>query len=125
MIFKVCLGALIAAFVAVIAKELGWRGSGVLSVGCGALILLSAIEGIGELGSEIGVLSKVGELSELGEAALKIIGIGYIFGICADVCTDLGERSLASAVNFAGRIEILTVVLPYFKKILELGLELL
>ena len=125
MIFKACAVALIAAFVSVLLGELGWRGRGVLGVVAAVAILSLAADGIGELGRGIGFLSATSQLGSVAESGMKIIGIGYIFGIGSEVCLELGERATASALCLVGRIEALFVALPYFRKIAEMGIELL
>ena len=58
-------------------------------------------------------------------AVAKVVGIGYLTGITADVCRELEAPSISSAVIFVGRIEIIAVVLPFFNDIMRLGGELL
>ncbi len=125
MIFKACAFALIGAFVAVLLRELGFRGVGAYSALCGILVFSLAADGMAMLADEVKSLAGAAELSEIGKSALKIIGVGYIFGICSDICQDLGERAVASALNIVGKIEIFLIVLPYFKKILDYGIRLL
>jgi hypothetical protein len=56
---------------------------------------------------------------------LKIAGIGFLSGVTADVCRELGEGGAARGVLLAGRIEMLCIALPYLEKIIALGVELL
>ena len=63
-------------------------------------------------------------MSDFGKSVLKIIGIGYIYGMSADICNDMDYRAVASALSTLGRVEILITVLPYFKDIIGLGLRL-
>ena len=62
--------------------------------------------------------------AEYAEAGLKIIGVGYLSGICSDVCDTLGEVALGRVVVVAGRAEIIALSLPFFLEIMNLGLEL-
>ena len=76
----------------------------------------------------VGSVKEVGEWAGVSEplsAAVKILGIGYLFGMCADVCRELGEGGAAKAVETVGRVEIIAVVIPYFKEIVSVGAELL
>ena len=125
MIFKACAIALISVFCAVILRELGWKSGGITATFC-ALILFSLLaEGIASGVREIEYLTGLSGVSDLGKSVLKIIGIGYIYGMSADICKDMDQHTVASALSAVGRAEILLSVLPYFKDILELGLELL
>ena len=120
---KVIAYALVTLFLGVILKELGFKGSklvlllGIISV-LGAAVLY-----IGRLFSFLPEFD--GNDKEYAVAMLKILGVGYAFGVCSDVCAELGETSLASAVCLFGRIEILTLSLPFVRTIIEKGLELI
>ncbi len=58
------------------------------------------------------------------EAGFKIIGVGYLSGICSDVCEGLGEAALGRVAVMAGRVEIIALSLPFFVEIMNLGIEL-
>ena len=53
------------------------------------------------------------------------MGLGYVFGFTSEICSELGEGVIASAVTAAGRVQIFLVAYPYFEKIIKLGVELL
>ena len=114
---------LITLFLGVILKELGFKGSKLV-------ILLGTVTVVGTVGIYVGrLVSMLGDLGanagEYAAAMLKIIGIGYVFGICADVCTELGEGGLSNSVCLLGRVEIMTVSLPYIRMIVEKGIEMI
>ena len=114
---------LITLFLGVILKELGFKGSKLV-------ILLGTVTVVGTVGIYVGrLVSMLGDLGanagEYAAAMLKIIGIGYVFGICADVCTELGEGGLSNSVCLLGRVEIMTVSLPYVRMIVEKGIEMI
>lgn len=120
---KVVAYVLITLFLGVILRELGFRGAKLVSlvgivsvVGVAAIYVSRLVSVIGELGSASG---------EYAVAMLKIVGLGYVFGICADICADLGEGTLAGSVCLIGRLEILTVSLPFIKTIVEKGIEMI
>ena len=125
MIFKACAFALVAVFCTVIIRELGWRGAGIMGAVCAVILFSLAVEGVSEAAKEIKSLSAVAELSKFAKCVLKIVGIGYVYGISSDICKDMGEGAVASALGTVGRIEILLAVLPFFKEILDFGLRLL
>ena len=64
-------------------------------------------------------------VKEYAVAMLKILGVGYAFGICSDICAELGEPTLAGAVCLFGRIEIVMLSVPFIKTIVEKGIELI
>ncbi len=125
MIFKACAIGLIAAFTAFLLRELGVRWIGAFGAVCGAVILSLASDSLSALSTEIKELAAISQIGDAASDVLKIIGVGYIFGICSDICTDAGEGNIASALILAGRLEILGIALPYFKKIMEFGISLI
>ena len=52
-------------------------------------------------------------------------GLGYLFGISADICRELGESGIAKSLEVVGRVEIIAVAVPFWKKIIETGVELI
>ena len=70
-------------------------------------------------------IGAVAGLAEPVRAALKVLGLGYLYGICADVCRDLSEAGIAKAVEAVGRVEIVAVIMPYFEEIIKVGVELI
>lgn len=104
------------AFVLVICgfllRDLGWRGAPVLAA-VGALLLLSSLpEALTAAISPLGDLASASGASALFSSALKVLGVGYLSGMCADVSRDLGEQTIARAVQVAGRVEIFTIIAP-------------
>lgn len=115
--------ALVTLFLGVVLRELGFKGTrlvvllGTVSLLCVfAVYIARAIEAIPYLGENA---------DEYAVAMLKMVGVGYAFGICSDVCRELGEGVLSDVVCLIGRVEILTLSLPYIKRIVERGVELI
>ena len=120
---KIVAYVLITLFLGVILRELGFKGSRlVLLIGTVSLLGATAVY-IGDL---IGMLGEIGEVGEENTVAiLKIVGVGYIFGVCSDICTELGEGVLGNTVCMFGRVEIMILSTPFLKTILEKGIELI
>lgn len=125
MMLKLVGAGILLAFTAFVLSELGFRGRKGLSV-LGLLLLLIAVaDGISKLVQPILGLCDTAGFSEGAVCALKIVGAGYLFGICADIATELGEPLVAKGLLVAGRIEMLLVAAPYFVGIIKLGAELI
>lgn len=114
---------LITLFLGVVLRELGFKGArlifllGAVSViGAAAIYVGKLVTAIGGIGVDTG---------EYAMSMLKIVGIGYVFGMCSDVCAELGDGTLSSSVCLIGRLEIMSVTLPYIKMIVEKGLEMI
>lgn len=125
MVGEVCALALVGALSVFLLSELKWRGAPVLAILCFVGILSVLRPRLGEFE---GVLSSVisgSELSEVTAAVLKIVGVGYLAGITADVCSELGVPRIGNAVTLVGRIEIIAIAAPFFVAILDMGAELI
>lgn len=121
MMKLVALGFLLAVM-ALLLRSFGFRGAAVFaSLAVAAMLSYTA----GELGELFGFAADSGifgkETLDYFSAITKIVGAGYLFGICTDVCTELGENGIAKAVTVSGRIEILLIAAPYFLRILKLA----
>lgn len=61
----------------------------------------------------------VGAVSEYADLLLGALGIAMLTGVCADICRECREPTVASYVEMAGRLEILVLCIPLIKEILE------
>ena len=123
MILKLVGAALILTVSAFLLKSFGWRGAPIFT----ALALVFFIaEAEGEFEYIFSSIKKIGNESGIEgalSAAIKVLGLGYLFGICSDICRELGESGIAKATEVVGRVEIIAVVMPYFEEIIKLGVE--
>ena len=121
---EILLFVFLALSVSCVLKSIGYKGVGV-SV---ALILISLfavlLRYVGEIGMEMMALFDVRTLG-VGRDLSKILGITYLSSICESTCLSLGESEISKIVDVWGRVEIIAVLLPYFKAILLLGGEML
>ncbi len=115
----------LSAVVAFVLSELGFRGKRIFTAVCMVLLSSLILGGMGRLIGETVGFAELSGVSDVALCAVKIIGIGYIFGICSDIVAELGEGALARGLISAGKVEVLLLVLPYFKDIIELGLGLI
>lgn len=116
---------LIIAILTTVLSELGFRGTRLIStLGVLATVVLtlylfddviSALEGIIMLGG----------IEEIANTAIKIIGIGYVYGVASDICLDLGERGIALTVLGVGRVEILLLALPSVISVVEGAVDMI
>lgn len=60
-----------------------------------------------------------GNAERYTDILLGALGIALMTGICADICRDCREPSIAGYVEMAGRLEILLLCLPLIAEILE------
>ena len=56
---------------------------------------------------------------------LKILGIAYLASFCSEICKDAGEGSLASKVEFSGKILILVLAIPILMAVMQSILKIM
>lgn len=123
-ILKICgVGVLCALVGALIGRAVGGISLAVrlagLALGAGALIALLAeavrqTEALGLEGTE-----------PYMSVMLRALGICVLCRLCADVCRDCGEASIASTVESAGKIIMVLLALPLVGQIAEYARELI
>ena len=120
MLWKTCGAALIAAVLCYLLGELGFRGKRVISSFALVLFFLVFVDLAGDILESLASLGLKKEGREAVSTALKIIGIGQGFGICASVCSELSENGISSAITLIGKAEIVLIMLPYLKELFEM-----
>lgn len=55
----------------------------------------------------------------------KILGITYLTSFCSEICKDANEISIASKVDFAGKILILVLAIPILMAVLQSILKIM
>lgn len=70
------------------------------------------------------VVNKTGVDTNMFNAMLKIIGIGYLIEFCSGICIDSGHSSIANKIVLAGKLLIFTVSLPIIRSLLDMVLGL-
>ena len=124
MMPRVCAIALLGAIIIKTLSEMGLRSISSVKTLILALILSFSVEPITELIGLIGMVALKEEVTEGVSVMAKSIGLGYVFGFSADICSSLGEGEVAAGVLTVGRLQIFLLALPYLTKIISLGLEL-
>lgn len=84
---------------------------------------------IGKIGDVVSVLDDLAARSGISsvylKTMLKIIGIAYIAEFGAQIVRDAGLESIASKIEFAGKMLILVMAIPIISVIVETVLNLL
>ena len=117
--------ALIGAIISFVLKAFGWRGAPIAAIATMLALLSFFTDSFDKIKGIFDIAREAEGVAEAGEYLLKILGIGYLSGICSDVCRELGEAGIAKGLEIVGRVEIIAIVIPYFEKIIELGIELI
>lgn len=59
------------------------------------------------------------------DTVFKILGIAYLTSFCSEICKDAGEGSIASKVEFSGKILILTLAIPILMAVMQTILKIM
>lgn len=116
--------AMITLFLGFVLKEMGFHGSKLVVILGTVGAVGIGISLVGEIMKSFRVFGQDVENSTL-KLMMKILGVGYVSGICSDICCDLGENGLSGAILQIGRLEMLLMCVPTVISIIEKGAELI
>lgn len=125
MITAVCSFALISAILCLLLREFGFRSPRIFATLCLVLLLSALSSPLAELFASVSRITDTAGISSAAGGAARAVGVGYIFGFTADICESVGEGGIATAVLMVGRVQIFLIALPYFERIVSMGMELL
>ena len=130
-ILKACGIAVVCVILLVLLRT---TASGItVAVRIGGVILIFGVflyvlsDSIGALDAVISLASEYGGtgLSKTFSVMLKALGIALMSKLCADICRDCGESTLAGGVEGVGRIAIFSLSLPIITEIIEYAVQML
>ena len=123
---KVAGAGIIAAVCAMTVRKQTPELAVLLTVCAGVLILLGCSGALASVTEFMDELVEVGGLSPgIIAPVAKVTGIAIITRLSADICKDAKEGALAAAVETAGTVFALLVVLPLMSAVLDLLKKLL
>lgn len=125
-IFKIIGLALITTIGVIIVKQIkpeiaifvGLAGSIIIF-----LYIINLLEQVFDLFNYI--LDATNINGEMFAILLKIVGVGYITEISANICADSGNNAVASKVQLAGKLVIFVLAIPIITNLVEMITELL
>lgn len=120
-IFKVAGIGLSAAVIAVFIKNFRPEVSLQISLAA-AIIIFAAV--LPYLKGIIFMLEDIAEKTHIEKTyiklVLKVIGVAYIVQFASELCADAGETSIASKIEFAGKVIIMTLSMPAVYSLMEM-----
>ncbi len=115
---------LIAAIVSVTLRKHVPEYSMIVNISAGLVVALVLISSFLPVLNQIKSLFSYTKIpNEYGAILFKSLGICFVAQFVSDSCKDANENALASKVEFAGKIGIITAALPLFEKITQTALE--
>ena len=125
-IVKICLFALVALFVYLIFKGRRDDVAVFIPIVAGALIFIALIPQISSVISFMKNLASKANIDTMYiGTVMKIIAIAYIASFCSELCKDAGSGSLASKIEFSGKILILVLAVPILMAVLDSILKIM
>ena len=113
--------ALLATTLSVMIKKYNPEYSIFISIIAGIFILCMILS---ELTPSIqklnGLISASGIASEYAKILFKTLGVCFLVQFASDSCNDAGESSLASKIELAGKVLIITMALPLFEQVIKI-----
>ncbi len=122
---KLCGCALIGAICAMTLKSSAKSIAVTVAVFSSLLILGAVITRFSGAVETVTDIMKESGMTDYGKVMLKSLGVGIVVNTVGSICRDMGETSLSSGVELAGKIEILLICLPIITETLSLIKELL
>lgn len=120
-IFKVVIFGIISSILAIILKEQKTDFSFLVTLIASILICIfvfAEIKPIFELVNEL--VQKSGINMEYMKIILKLVGVSYIVEFGKNVCLDSGQSSIASKIEMAGKVVIVSLSIPVITSLVEL-----
>jgi len=113
MIFRLVLFAVAVSLVAVLIKENYKTGALMLTIGV-CIYFFGVFAGFFASFKE--EFAKLGDIEGLDNGAmaviLKALAVAYLTGFGCDICTDVGEKAIANALEIAGKAIMFSMALP-------------
>lgn len=125
-IIKVIGIGLIALVIAIILKQYRPEYVIYISIIAGILILFLTLE---KFSGIINLLKSISDKTYINkqflEILLKITGIAIITEFAVSICSDAGEKAIASKIEIGSKVIIVTMSIPIISSLLEVIIEIL
>ncbi len=125
-IIKIIGIGLVALVIIIILKQYKPEYAIYVSIIAGILILFLAME---KLSGIIELLQSISNKTYINQQflgiLLKITGIAFLTEFAVSVCSDAGEKAIASKIEIGSKVIIITMSMPIITSLLELIIEIL
>lgn len=128
LIFKTCGLAVISALLIALLKKWNADLAVFVKIAAGVLLVAACIASVAPIVEYVSELAAFGERNEMLTAAefmLRVLAAAIVTHICANICRDCGEATLASYMELGGKMEIVLLSLPLVKEIIDVSVGML
>jgi stage III sporulation protein AD len=120
LILKIIAFVFIALFLSLFFKDKRSDLAILIVLAAGIMIFIFCISQIGQIINFVKLISdKAGVDTIYLGIILKILAIAYLSSFASEICKDAGASTLASKVDFAGKIFILVLAIPILGAVLD------
>ena len=118
---KISAVALVGALLALILKKQAPEHAMLVTVACGAVLLLFALDLFGTLAQYWDRLAaRIPYTEEIAGPLFKATGIAIIAHLSAELCRDCGQSALGAKVELAGTAACIVVMIPLAEMVFDL-----
>lgn len=125
-IIKIIGIGLVALVIIVILRQYRPEYAIYISMIAGILILFLAVDKISGI---VNLLQSISDKTYINKNFLniliKITGIAFLTEFAVSVCSDAGEKAIASKIEIGSKVVIITMSIPIITSLLELIVEIL
>ncbi|MFA7573424.1 MAG: stage III sporulation protein AD [Lutispora sp.] len=125
-IMQIVAVGIISAILIMVLKEYRPELAMQVSIVAGLILFLSMM---GKFNQVLEVLKSYAAKADVDilyfATILKIIGIAYITEFGAQVCRDSGESSIASKIEFAGKVLIMAIAVPIYAALFDIIIKIM
>lgn len=125
-VIQISSAAVCISILALCVKGINREAGRLISVAAAVVLVIAVVPMVGKI---VSAVREMATYSPLGKKyvkpVLKITGIAYVTQIGAQLCRDSGEEILASRLEMAGKLAILTITLPIAKEAFIKTMEIL
>lgn len=125
-IFLYVMLALAVVMASLLLRQLRPELSMILVIAASVAIMIGLL---GKMATVIRLVEELAKRANVGtmhmNTLIKIMGVAYVAEYGAQICKDAGENSLASKVELAGKLTILSLSVPVVLVILETLLRII
>lgn len=126
LIFKVISFVFVALFLFLLFKDKRGDISTLILLAAGIAVFIFCLSQLSEIITFLNTIAnKAGIDTVYIGIILKILAIAYLATFASEICKDAGASSLASKVDFAGKIFILVLAIPILMAVLDSILQIL
>ena len=125
-IIKIVSFALITLFIVIVVKKERQDIALLISLVAGIIVFMFLVSKLTVIVNFLQTLSNKANIDIVYlDTVCKILGIAYLSSFCSEICKDAGESSIASKVEFAGKILILTLAIPILMAVMQTILKIM